>query len=113
MKVGEFEYPSTDVVEAMTLEEADAHLVVASQLLEKLKLQICRLGGKGLWILSFRSKIDAIKAVREITGLGLKEAKQILDQVEMGTPQLLSGGFSPSHLGIKLLERHATVEWRT
>ena len=34
-------------------------------------------------------KITAIKAVREITGYGLREAKEVIDTVRTGVPQLL------------------------
>jgi ribosomal protein S13 len=34
-------------------------------------------------------KITAIKAVRKITGLGLKEAKECIDTVQTGVPSIL------------------------
>lgn len=34
-------------------------------------------------------KIGVIKTVRELTGLGLKEAKEVVEAVEAGTPKVL------------------------
>ncbi len=39
-------------------------------------------------------KIDAIKAVREITGLGLKLAKDFVEEVSPGNPRSLKTGLS-------------------
>ncbi len=54
-------------------------------------------------------KIQVIKVVREITGLGLKEAKDLVD----GAPQSVKGGVSKDEaasLKAKLEEQGATVE---
>ncbi|MGL5244959.1 MAG: 50S ribosomal protein L7/L12 [Sarcina sp.] len=54
-------------------------------------------------------KIKVIKAVREITGLGLKEAKEIVD----GAPKTLKEGVSKEDaeaMKAKLAEVGATVE---
>ncbi|SHE46200.1 50S ribosomal protein L7/L12 [Clostridium fallax] len=54
-------------------------------------------------------KIKVIKAVREITGLGLKEAKEIVD----GAPKTLKEGVSKDDaeaIKTKLAEVGATVE---
>ena len=54
-------------------------------------------------------KIKVIKAVREITGLGLKEAKEIVD----GAPKTLKQGVSKDDaeaMKAKLAEVGATVE---
>ena len=54
-------------------------------------------------------KIKVIKAVREITGLGLKEAKEIVD----GAPKTLKEGVSKEEaedMKAKLAEVGATVE---
>ena len=55
------------------------------------------------------NKIKVIKAVREITGLGLKEAKEIVD----GAPKTLKEGVSKEEaeeMKAKLAEVGATVE---
>ena len=55
------------------------------------------------------NKIKVIKAVREITGLGLKEAKELVD----GAPKTLKEGVSKEEaeeLKAKLEEAGATVE---
>lgn len=55
------------------------------------------------------NKIKVIKAVREITGLGLKEAKEIVD----GAPKTLKEGVSKEDaedMKAKLAEVGATVE---
>jgi large subunit ribosomal protein L7/L12 len=54
-------------------------------------------------------KIQVIKVVREITGLGLKEAKDLVD----GAPQTVKAGVSKDEaasLKTKLEEQGATVE---
>ena len=54
-------------------------------------------------------KIQVIKVVREITGLGLKEAKDLVD----GAPQTVKAGVSmdeSAQLKAKLEEQGATVE---
>ena len=55
------------------------------------------------------SKINVIKAVREITGLGLKEAKELVD----GAPKAVKEGVAKADaeaLKAKLEEAGATVE---
>ena len=55
------------------------------------------------------NKIKVIKAVREVTGLGLKEAKEIVD----GAPKTLKEGVSKEEaedMKAKLAEVGATVE---
>ena len=55
------------------------------------------------------SKINVIKTVREITGLGLKEAKDLVD----GAPQTVKAGVSKdeaAQIRAKLEEQGATVE---
>ena len=55
------------------------------------------------------NKIKVIKAVRELTGLGLKEAKEIVD----GAPKTLKEGVSKDEaeaIKAKLAEVGATVE---
>ena len=55
------------------------------------------------------NKINAIKAVREITGLGLKEAKELVD----GAPKELKAGVSKEEadsMKAKLEEAGAAVE---
>jgi len=54
-------------------------------------------------------KIQVIKVVREITGLGLKEAKDLVD----GAPQVVKAGVSKdeaAQVKAKLEEQGATVE---
>ena len=54
-------------------------------------------------------KIQVIKVVREITGLGLKEAKDLVD----GAPQTVKAGVSKdeaAQVKAKLEEQGATVE---
>ena len=54
-------------------------------------------------------KLQVIKAVREITGLGLKEAKELVD----GAPKLLKEKITKEEAGTikeKLTEAGATVE---
>ena len=54
-------------------------------------------------------KIQVIKVVREITGLGLKEAKDLVD----GAPQVVKSGVSKDEantIKTKLEEQGATVE---
>ena len=54
-------------------------------------------------------KIQVIKVVREITGLGLKEAKDLVD----GAPQVVKAGVSKdeaAQIKAKLEEQGATVE---
>ena len=54
-------------------------------------------------------KIQVIKVVREITGLGLKEAKDLVD----GAPSTVKGGVSKdeaNQIKTKLEEQGATVE---
>jgi len=54
-------------------------------------------------------KVSAIKAVREITGLGLKEAKDLVD----GAPKAVKEGVSKADADAalkKLIEAGATVE---
>ena len=54
-------------------------------------------------------KIQVIKVVRELTGLGLKEAKDLVD----GTPQTVKSGVSKdeaAQVKAKLEEQGATVE---
>jgi len=54
-------------------------------------------------------KIQVIKVVREITGLGLKEAKDMVD----GAPQVVKAGVSKdeaAQIKAKLEEQGATVE---
>jgi large subunit ribosomal protein L7/L12 len=54
-------------------------------------------------------KIQVIKVVREITGLGLKEAKDLVD----GAPQVVKAGVSKEEaagIKAKLEEQGATVE---
>ena len=54
-------------------------------------------------------KIQVIKVVREITGLGLKEAKDLVD----GAPQTVKAGVSKDEaagIKTKLEEQGATVE---
>jgi large subunit ribosomal protein L7/L12 len=54
-------------------------------------------------------KIQVIKVVREITGLGLKEAKDLVD----GAPQTVKAGVSKDEsatIKAKLEEQGATVE---
>ena len=56
-----------------------------------------------------RKKIQVIKVVREITGLGLKEAKDLVD----GAPQTVKAGVSKdeaAQIKAKLEEQGATVE---
>jgi len=55
------------------------------------------------------NKVQVIKAVRELTGLGLKEAKDLVD----GAPQTVKAGVSKDEaatLKAKLEEQGATVE---
>ena len=55
------------------------------------------------------NKVSVIKAVREITGLGLKEAKDLVD----GAPQTVKAGVSKdeaAQVKAKLEEQGATVE---
>ena len=55
------------------------------------------------------AKLNVIKAVREITGLGLKEAKDLVD----GAPQTVKAGVSKdeaAQIKAKLEEQGATVE---
>ena len=55
------------------------------------------------------NKISTIKAVREVTALGLKEAKDLVD----GAPQVVKGGVSKDEaatIKAKLEEQGATVE---
>jgi len=55
------------------------------------------------------NKVSVIKAVRELTGLGLKEAKDLVD----GAPQTVKAGVSKDEaagLKAKLEEQGATVE---
>jgi large subunit ribosomal protein L7/L12 len=55
------------------------------------------------------SKIKVIKVVREITGLGLKEAKDLVD----GAPQTVKGGVTKdeaANIKTKLEEQGAVVE---
>ena len=54
-------------------------------------------------------KIQVIKVVRELTGLGLKEAKELVD----GAPKVVKGGGSKDEaaaIKAKLEEQGATVE---
>jgi large subunit ribosomal protein L7/L12 len=54
-------------------------------------------------------KIQVIKVVRELTGLGLKEAKDLVD----GAPQTVKAGVSKdeaAQVKAKLEEQGATVE---
>jgi large subunit ribosomal protein L7/L12 len=54
-------------------------------------------------------KIQVIKVVREITGLGLKEAKDLVD----GAPQVVKAGASKDEaaaIKVKLEEQGATAE---
>ena len=54
-------------------------------------------------------KIQVIKVVRELTGLGLKEAKDLVD----GAPQTVKGGVTKDEaaaMKAKLEEQGATVE---
>jgi large subunit ribosomal protein L7/L12 len=54
-------------------------------------------------------KIQVIKVVRELTGLGLKEAKDLVD----GAPQVVKGGVTKDEaaaMKAKLEEQGATVE---
>ena len=54
-------------------------------------------------------KIQVIKVVRELTGLGLKEAKDLVD----GAPQTVKAGVSKdeaAQIKAKLEEQGATVE---
>ena len=54
-------------------------------------------------------KIDVIKVIREITGLGLKEAKDLVD----GAPQTVKAGVTKDEaatIRTKLEEQGATVE---
>jgi large subunit ribosomal protein L7/L12 len=56
-----------------------------------------------------QAKINVIKAVRELTGLGLKEAKELVD----GAPKTLKEGASKDEaeeIKAKLAEVGATVE---
>lgn len=41
--------------------------------------------------------ITAIKALREVTSLGLKEAKDVVDAVKMGRPQVILIGVSETY----------------
>ena len=55
------------------------------------------------------NKVNVIKAVRELTGLGLKEAKDLVD----GAPQTVKAGVSKdeaAQIKAKLEEQGATVE---
>ena len=52
------------------------------------------------------AKINVIKAVREITGLGLKEAKELVD----GAPKAVKEKVSADDAEAKLEEAGATVE---
>ena len=57
------------------------------------------------------NKIKVIKAVRELTGLGLKEAKEIVD----GAPKTLKEGVAKEEaeeMKAKLAEVGATVEFK-
>lgn len=57
------------------------------------------------------AKINVIKAVRELTGLGLKEAKALVD----GAPQAIKEGVNPDEaeaIKAKLEEAGATVEFK-
>ena len=56
-----------------------------------------------------RKKIQVIKVVRELTGLGLKEAKDLVD----GAPQTVKAGVSKDEaaaIKAKLEEQGAVVE---
>lgn len=48
-------------------------------------------------------KIDAIKLLREQEGLGLAEAKQIVDGIDVDMPSTTSGGREESSTGRLLL----------
>ena len=55
------------------------------------------------------NKVSVIKAVREITGLGLKEAKELVD----GAPKPIKEGIAKDEadkLKVRLEEAGATVE---
>lgn len=59
------------------------------------------------------NKIQVIKVVREATGLGLKEAKDIVDAAEGGTPKAVKEKISKADadaLKAKLAETGAEVE---
>jgi hypothetical protein len=73
----------------------------------------------GLFLVSFErdKKIHVIKGIRELAGVGLRDAKHMADSVEMGKPQLIvPGDFdnrpTPFMLALEDLQRIAKVEWR-
>jgi large subunit ribosomal protein L7/L12 len=59
------------------------------------------------------NKIEAIKAVRAVTGLGLKESKDLVDGVAAGAPKPVKGSVSKDEgdfIAKKLAAIGATVE---
>lgn len=114
------DYPTTDMIEQMDAEEVAYHLRLLELCRQRLQRHANRLGAKELWLVAIKPhdaktlpKLNTIKLIREITGLGLKEAKAMCDLVEEGSPQLISDsivrGTSPN---VEALELFATIEWR-
>ena len=78
--------------------------------------RIGALGLRQLWMTALpseRDMIHAIKAIRQITGIGLRESKAIVDAVKRGEPQLISVSATVGTPGFDQLAEVATIEWRT
>lgn len=114
------DYPTTDMIEQMDAEEVAYHLRLLELCRQRLQMRADRLGAKGLWLVAIKSrdvqanaKINVIKIIREITGLGLKEAKAMCDLVEGGSPQLISEAIvKGTNPNVEALEQFAIIGWR-
>ncbi len=107
-------YPTHEMIEAMTPEELAANLVKARWCLERLHERLRMLGGRSLWLVAYKlaQKIEVIKAIRQITGLGLREAKALCDAVEGGPPQQVGTILMRDDPAVRWLGQVAIVEWR-
>ena len=96
-------FPITDVHENFSLEFVRYHLGEPKYSVEEQTEFNVILAASGA------NKIQVIKVVREITGLGLKEAKDLVD----GAPQVVKSGVSKDEantIKTKLEEQGASVE---
>lgn len=98
----------------------------AKRILDELEREFMRLaaGEAGCFLylvhVDNHGKISTIKAIREMTGLGLREAKTLTDQVQMGQKVFIkavltkSNPESPDMRAVEWIESVGSkVEWRS
>lgn len=106
--------PTADEIYEMDAEQASEWIRLLQHRKTQLENRMKEIGSKELWILSIHpgKNIEVVRSIREITGLGLRESKTILDLVLHGMPQRVIDTCPESNATAKYLGTIAQIEWR-